>query len=68
MQVFRIPPETGARLKTKPHPYRRFHCGKLWWAKDAQFSEQFGVGDGDQVLGIKHPRAQKARRDCHFKA
>jgi hypothetical protein len=49
IQVLRIPPETGARLKTKPHPYRRCPCGKLWWGKDAQFSEQFCAGDGDPV-------------------
>ena len=48
-QVRRIPPETGARRKTKPHPYRRCPCGKLWWGKDAPFSEHFCAGDGDQV-------------------
>ena len=49
-------------------PYRRFHCGKLCCGKYASFSEQLCAWDRDQVLRIKHPRAQKARRTRHFKA
>ena len=60
--------KTVGRLKTKPCPYRRFHYSKLCWGKSTQFSEQFYAWDRDQILGIKHPRAQKARGDRHFKA
>ena len=43
-------------------------CGKLCCGKYAQFSEQLCPRDRDQVLRIKHTRAQKARRNRHFKA